>query len=363
MFTPRRCPNSDCPMHASPEARFYIRRGFYSSGVKAHPVPRFRCRTCHRGFSRQTFRHDYRDKKPYLNVRVVELLCSGVGYRQTARIVRMTRRNLLNKARKIQRTVRNLDTNLLKRAGEVDQASPRQEPLRVQFDEFETYEMCRNTMPLSVPTAVESISRLILGAIAAPIRPRGKMTDRRLARIKRHESTYGVREDRSPQACREVLARAAAFRPAAGRVAVNTDCKTTYPTYLVEAFGSQVLVHQTTPGSDPRDGRSPLAAINLTEAMMRDLGGRLRRESWLTSKKRQWLNLHLSLYCGWRNWVRPRFNRDTRCPGEIAGFAERRLKRGEVVGWRQDWGRKSPSPYGNGTKGVSDEWRGQDVAA
>jgi transposase-like protein len=350
-------------MHAAPVAGFYIRRGFYSSSVKAHPIPRFRCRHCNRGFSRQTFRHDYRDKKPYLNVQVVELLCSGVGYRQSARIVRMTRRNLLNKARKIQRTVRALDTNLLRRAGEIEQVSPRRETVRIQFDEFETYEMCRNTMPLSVPTAVESVSRLILGAIAAPIRPRGKMTEGRLARIQRHQEAYGARVDRSGDACREVLGRAATLRSKSGRVVVDSDCKTTYPGFLKEVFRGRGLSHITTPGSDPRDGKSPLAAINLTEAMMRDLVGRLRRESWLTSKKCKWLNLHLGLYSGWRNWVRPRFNRDTRCPGEIAGFAKRRLGRGEILGWRQDWGGMSPSPYGKGGTQVSGEWRLGGAAA
>ncbi|MEM7516446.1 MAG: hypothetical protein AAF368_05945 [Planctomycetota bacterium] len=363
MFTPPRCPNLACPMHAQPDAAFFVRRGFYRSGVKPHPIPRFQCRTCRKGFSRQTFRHDYRDKKPHLNVRVVEFMSSGVGYRQTARILRITRRNLLNKARKIQRTAQALDTNLLRRAGEVDRAAPRSQPLEIQFDEYETYEMCRNTMPLSVPTAVESVSRLILGSIAAPIRPRGKMTKARLARVKRHEAAYGVRTDRSAEACREVLARAAAFRPSAPLVKLDTDCKSTYPGFATEAFGSTGLLHRTTLGSDPRNAHSPLAAINLTEAMMRDLGGRLRRESWLTSKRCKWLNLHLGLYCAWRNWVRPRFNRDDRCPGEIAGFATRRLKRAELVGWRQDWGARSPSPYGDGGTEVSAEWRSTSLAA
>jgi transposase-like protein len=363
MFSPPRCPNRDCPMHADPAPDFYIRKGFYSSGVKAQPVQRFRCRDCQRGFSRQTFRHDYRDKKPHLNVRIVEHLCSGVGYRQTARIVCMTRRNVLNKARKIQRTAKALDTNLLHRAGEVDRAAPSASPLRVQFDEFESYEMCRNTMPLSIPTAVESVSRLILGAVAAPIRPRGKMTPKRLKRIQRHEESYGARVDLSPGACQEVLDRAAAFRPAAPQVRLDTDQKATYPRYAKLAFSESKLVHRTTPGSSPRNGRSRLAAINLTEAMMRDLGSRVRRESWLTSKKCCYLNLHLGLYIAWRNWVRPRFNRDTRCPGEIAGFAARRLGRGELLSWRQDWGQRSPSPYGRGAVAIGEEWEAKSTAA
>ncbi len=363
MFEPPRCPYSECAMHAAPLRDFFIRRGSYRSSVKPHPVPRFQCRACLRRFSRQTFRHDYRDKKPHLNVSVIEYLCSGVGYRQTARMIALTRRNLVNKARKIQRTVGELDRNLLERAGELNCAAPGDTPLTLQFDEFETYEMCRNTMPLSVPTAVESVSRLILGAIAAPIRPRGSMPKGRLARIERHSEMYGERVDRSAEACRKVFRRVAMFSPAAKSVHLDTDFKSSYPRYAQEAFGAADLVHRQTLGSGPRGEHSPLAAINLTEAMMRDCNGRLRRESWLVSKRCRYLNLALGLYCGWRNWSQPRFNRDSECPGEIAGIAERRIRRGELVGWRQDWGLQSPSPYGQGRSTVGEEWTSRRSAA
>ena len=137
---------------------------------------------------------------------------------------------------------------------------------------------------------------------------------------------------------------------------LQTDCKSTYPGLAKAAFGECRLVHGQTLGSDPRNGESPLAAINLTEAMMRDLTGRVRRESWLTSKRRRFLNLHLGMYAAWRNWVRPRFNRDEMCPGQVAGLAARRLSPGELVGWRQDWGQRSPSPYRRGDQAIQLEW-------
>ncbi len=79
MFEPPRCPYAACSMHTAPTPAFFIRRGYYRSKVKPHPIPRFQCRRCGRRFSRQTFRHDYRDKKPYLNEEVIKWLCSGVG--------------------------------------------------------------------------------------------------------------------------------------------------------------------------------------------------------------------------------------------------------------------------------------------
>ena len=124
MFEPPRCPNEGCPEFTRPRPRFFVRRGSYRARCRPHPVPRFQCRTCRRGFSRQTFRADYRDRKPHLNVRVIEMLCSGVGFRQTARILGLTRNNLEAKARKISRNAGRLDRNLKARVAERDAVDP-----------------------------------------------------------------------------------------------------------------------------------------------------------------------------------------------------------------------------------------------
>jgi len=348
MFTPPRCPYPDCRRHLAPEPHFYLRRGTYSPKCRAHPVPRFRCKTCGRGFSRQTFRADYRDHKPHLNARVVELLCSGIGLRQAARVVGLTRRNLEEKARKLARHARRLDLNLKARA----RPGPTSAFQELHFDEFETYETRRNTRPLSIAVVIESASRLLIAAIAAPIRPRGRMTKQRRAAIELEDARFGPRRDRSRLACRSALRRAARLRPWCSRVVLRTDEKTTYPQLAAEAFADRRLEHHCTPSVEPRDEHNPLFPINHTEALFRDLMGRLRRESWLVSKRRTFLNLHLALYGAWRNWVRPRFNRDVRSPGELAGLAPRRLRPAELVGWRQDWGRRSPCPFGVGRAAV-----------
>ena len=92
MFTPPRCPNPGCPFHKKPIAKFFVRKGFYHPLCRKHPVPRFKCRCCELGFSRQTFRADYCDNKPDRNVLIFRLLNSGIGLRQTHRLVGLTRR-------------------------------------------------------------------------------------------------------------------------------------------------------------------------------------------------------------------------------------------------------------------------------
>jgi len=178
MFLPPRCPYSDCSMHRAPEGRFYYRHGTYRSRARAHPVPRFLCRICRRTFSRQTFRADYRDRRPDLNAALYRLLNSGVGLRQSARLLGLSRQCTEEKFRKIAPHCRGLNLNL---RGQLRLGHS------FQFDEFETFEGRRNTRPLTVPVLIERETRFVLWAESATIRPRGTMTESRKRAIAREE--------------------------------------------------------------------------------------------------------------------------------------------------------------------------------
>ena len=102
----------------------------------------------------------------------------------------------------------------------------------------------------------------------------------------------------------------------------------------------------------PRTRSNPLFPINHTEAMARDLMGRLRRRSWLASKKRRYLDLGLQIFMAYRNLVRRRFNWDEESPAELLGFAPRRIRESEALSWRQDWGARSVHPLSEGDRSV-----------
>jgi len=335
MFTPPRCPHPDCAQHLAPEGRFYVRRGFYWPKCRAHPIPRFRCRSCGRGFSRQTFRADYRDHRPDLNPRLFILLNSGIGQRQSARILGVSRRCLEVKFHKYARHARALNLNL---------RGPLPPGSSFQFDELETYEGRRNTRPLTVPLLIERDSRFVVWAESAPIRPRGKMTPARRDAIAREDKVSGRRRDQSHACIQRTLARGRELGGALSFLLVETDEKTVYPGHLARAFPGQRVVHLTTNSKEPRTRWNPLFPINHTDARFRDLMGRLRRDSWLGTKRGRYLDLHLQYHMSYLNYVRPRFNRDKRTPAERLGFLPRPLKPGEVLGWRQDWGRRSIHP-------------------
>ena len=347
MFEPPRCPNTSCPRHRSPRPRFYHRNGHYHPKCRPHPVPRFRCRTCRRGFSRQTFRMDYRDHRPDLNPKLFLYLASGLGLRQSARLLGLTLRCTELKFRKIARHLGHL--NLTLRRPLTGNAS-------FHFDELETYEGRRNTRPLTLPLLIESESRFFVWAESAPIRPRGKMSKPRRRAIEEDRQRYGPRRDRSRRACLRTLRRGRSLCGAGSPVRLHTDEKSTYPQLARRVFGARRLVHLRTPGVLPRTVWNPLFPVNHSEASMRDLMGRLRRESWLVSKQGWCLDLHLQLFMAYRNYVRRRFNRDHESPAQLLGFVPRRMKPTEVLSWRQDWGARSVHPLARRAESIA-AWR------
>jgi hypothetical protein len=278
---------------------------------------------------------DYRDHKPDLNPKLFLSLASGLGLRQSSRNLRLTLRCTELKFRKIARHLRRLNLNL---RGLLPEGSS------FQLDEFESYEGRRNTRPLSIPVLIETKSRFLVWAEAAPIRPRGKMTPARRRAIAEDERRFGRRRDRSRASLRRTFRRAAELASKLSKVLLETDKKASYVGLAIEAFGRDRLVHEQTSGRLARTIANPLFPINQTEAIARDLTGRLRRESWLVSKQRRYLDLGLQIFLTYRNYVRRRFNFDKKSAAERLAFVPRRLTEPEVLSWRQDWGPRSIHP-------------------
>ena len=344
MFTPPRCPYPPCRAHSSPTPGFFVRNGFYRAKCRPHPVPRFACNECGRGFSRQTFRMDYRDHKPHLNPQLFLLLASGIGLRQSSRVMHLSLRCTELKFRKLATHFGHLNLNL---------RAPLPEGASFQLDELETFEGRRNTRPLTVAVLIEKMSWYVVWMESAPIRPRGRMTDARRRAIEEDEKRHGKRRDGSRRAIVHTLTRGARIARGLERVLLESDEKSTYPPLAKRLFGAERLVHERTNSKLPRMPWNPLFAINNTEALARDLTGRLRRESWLVSKLGCCLDLGLQIFRAYRNFVRPRFNGELESPAQILGIVKRRMRPTELLSWRQDWRGRSIHPLSRRLRSVS----------
>lgn len=336
-FTPPRCPNRDCVQHVRPEPGFYRRRGLYFPRCRSSGIQRYRCKTCKCSFSRQTFRHDYRDRRPEANVPLFLLMTSGVGFRQAGRVLEMDLRAVQKKQRKIARTLGFLHGNLC-------QSLPADRTWLL--DEEETYE-CASIRPLTMPVLIERQTWFVVATAVGSIRRLAPAGTARRRRQEHEEQKSGPRPDQSSECVRTVLDDLARKVPH-GNVLLQTDQKASYATIARGVFGER-LTHATTAGTRIRDTHNPLFPINTTLAMTRDNCGRLRRRSWLVTKKAERLQEHLFVFAAYRNYVRKRFNRDksTETPAKFLGLLPRNVRRSEILAWRQDWGDQSIHPMSN----------------
>jgi len=333
-FTPTRCPNRDCPQHSNPVTDFYVHNGYYHPACRKDPVPRYRCRHCKRGFSDQTFRHDYRDHRPETNARLLELLVSGVGLRQGGRLVGLSSSAVVRKLRKFGTTCNLLHEHL---------AAKLPEGRTYLFDEEETI-IAAKTRPATVVIVMEREHWFLCVTGAAPIRRLGPEGSRRRQLQDREEAKEGVRKDDSHACVKAALERLVQMA-GAGTIQLLTDEKSSYRSLISEVIG-QRAGHSTTPGSAPRTVWNPLFPINVTMAMSRDNNGRLRRKSWLHSKMLDCLCHQLVLFATYRNYIRKRFNTDEEgiTSATCLGLLPRALRFDEVLQWRQDWGPNNAHP-------------------
>jgi len=333
VFEPPRCPNADCAMHRQPEPFFFHRNGSYRTLHRERPIPRFRCKRCARRFSEQTFRMDYRDQRPDVNALLFALLISGVGLRQSARLIGLSLWATQLKFRKIARHLKLFNQLHL---GTLPADAT------LQMDEIEWYEGRRKTRPVTIPIVIDRKTRFVISARSAPIRPGGKKPPDRQRAIAADEARFGRRPSRSRPAVRRALRKAEAISSAMTTVVLETDEKSSYGPLAREVFGEARLRHVKTSSRLPRTSWNPLFPINHMEANLRCNAGRLRRDSWLTSKRRWFLNLYLEMWIAWRNFVRVRFNGERHSPAQLLGFVDGRLTINHLLSWRQDWGSLSP---------------------
>jgi transposase-like protein len=325
MFLPPHCPYPSCHSFVSPERGFFARAGRYQPGCRPQPVPRFRCRSCGRRFSRQSFRADWRQKKPYLNATLLHLMVSCVGQRQAARALRVTRRTVERRVRWLAAHARAFHEHRLNGAR-------LQGPF--QLDEMESFETNRY-QPVTVPVLIDRATLFVVATAAAPLRRKGRMTPLQLRRRAEHEAVHGRRPSLSARAVRHVLERLAPLT-AGGPVTLETDRKPLYGKIGSSLFGHQ-LRWRPYPASARRDRANPLFPVNHTNARLRHFLARLRRRTWCVSKLRAALQGHLMIATLWINWCRGITNRTHTTPAQALGLAVRPYRAEEVLAWRLVW--------------------------
>lgn len=175
-FRPPFCPWRECPEHARKEPGYRYRKHASYSTMRRPRVPRFRCKSCWRTFSRQTFSTTYYLKRPELLRHVAAGIVAGSALRQIARSHECGHSTAARMAARLGRHAMLLHARCLEELrGTTD------EPL--VFDHFETFEFTQD-FPFGIGTAVGSDSWFVYGLDPAPHGRAGRRSEAQQRRLR-----------------------------------------------------------------------------------------------------------------------------------------------------------------------------------
>jgi hypothetical protein len=288
-------------------------------------VRRFHCLACARGFSEQTFRLDYRLKRPQLLTRFFLDRVSKVTHRQSARNHACSR---TTEERHFRRLSTHCEAFHHARLAELAARGGLGEVFLL--DELETYEQHRTHKPVTVPVLIERESGFVIDARVGALPRRGSRGAGQNCKLEGEV----VRRSESCRVVRAAFERLREACPKGRPLCVHTDEKQSYARLLRELFGRRCL-HLRTPSTRRRDLTNPLWPINHTLARLRDNVSRLVRETWAAAKLRRRLAEQLAIWVCYRNYVRGRTNRQPRItPAMALGLQEQRWEIGQLLEWR-----------------------------
>jgi len=328
---PRRCPRAECPSRTQVPFTYQC-KGRFSRKVDGRSVQRFQCTVCHKGFSSQTTRLDYRIQKPWLPRFIFWSLVSKVSLRQTGRILACKLDTVLHHLELVGEHARQIHELFLAR-------HKRDGPGLTgtfQLDELETFEIDRRLFPLTVPVLIDKHNRFVVHAETGTLPARGNLRPRDKKRKEAYEKAAGTkRVSRSKEATTACFVALRDHMAPDVTIDVQTDEKTSYPPILRQIFGKQVR-HQWVNSKVVRNAVNLLFSINNSLAQARDNVGKLVRRSWCHPKRERNLRWHLWIYMLYRNYIRELTNScKTESSASAAGVARRRCTARELLEWRE----------------------------
>ncbi|HKX45120.1 MAG TPA: hypothetical protein VJP77_00250 [Planctomycetota bacterium] len=326
-FHPPRCPYAGCPANDGGAPFPWCRFGRYRRRCDGREVPRFRCLTCRRTFSTQSFRVDHRLRKPWLDTTLLQHFVSKVTLRQSSRVLGVRLETVTRRHRRYGVHCRLLHAALLER-GRAHGGLPG----RFQLDELETYETDRRLRPVTVPVLVEASTGFVVSVSTAPLPSRGGLRPRDRVRRRLLEARVGRRRSGSRLAVERCLGQLVAARPKGAPIEITTDRKAAYPGSVRRLLGRRAR-HLRVSSKVRRDERNPLFRVNLTLAMLRDGVSRLVRRTWAAAKLRERLEDHLWIWVAWRNYGRRATTREARSPAQLLEVVRRRVPGAELLRW------------------------------
>jgi transposase-like protein len=321
--TPPFCPNPDCRFHRQDRQLWrFVKIGFYSRDVSPKRIQRYRCDTCRRRFSDQTFSTTYWLRRPDLLAPTFHRLVACSGFRQIAREFGVSPSTVaLHAARLGRHSLLFHERNRPKRRLE--------EP--IALDSFESFEWSQ-FYPTSYHLAVGQRSHFVYGWTESECRRRGTMTERQKRRRIELEATLGRPNPKAVEL--DVAALLSIVTARSERIELHTDELAAYARALRRIPGVR-FEHRTISSRAARTAQNPLFPVNLLDLLLRHSGANHKRETIAFSKRRASAIERIAIFVVWRNWVKS-FSERRRgtTPAMRLALVERPLTAKEVLAER-----------------------------
>jgi len=276
--------------------QYVIKRGFYLKNQDTKKIQRYFCISCKQGFSKQTYRADYNEHKPWVNKKLMQILCSEVSQKRSAEILGINHKTVALKIPKIAQFAKNKQEMMDQKSKSIK---------KWLFDEMETFEHSK-CKPISIALAVEEKSRKILGIYAAQMPAKGHL-------VERAKKKYGFRKDLRAKSLSDLMT--SIKQQSIKRCEIKSDENPRYPKWVKRFFPNASYLRSkgrrgcvVGQGELKRGGFDPLFSLNHSCAMIRDNLKRLSRRTWCTTKKICVLQDFLDMYRYFHNKFRLRQN-------------------------------------------------------
>ncbi len=318
------CPNAACPFHLGDRQTWRFEKiGFFDRQSPPYQVQRYRCLTCRRSFSDQTFEATYWMRRADLLAPVFLRLQSCSGFRQIAREFGVSPTSIAGMSARLGRHAL-LFHELHRPKG------PLEEPLAL--DGFEGFEWSQ-FYPSAYHVAAGKDSHFFYGFTTTELRRKGRMTDSQRKLRRTLEKRFG-RPD--PKGTEKDFARLLAIvAPRAQSLVLHTDEHQAYPRALKRVAHLNVD-HRTISSRAARTPQNPLFSVNLLDLLIRHSGSHHKRETIAFPKRLQSGCWRMAGFGVWRNFMKP-FSERKKWKGTPAmrlGLAERPLTVEDVLASR-----------------------------
>ena len=340
-FRPPHCPWPECPQHRSEDGFRYKREGSYTRLGDGRRVARFRCKSCGRGFSQQTFSCSYYAKRPRLLPFIAAGLNAGNDYKK---LTKKTGLNAGSGHRQIARTLGCAPSTVTRRAAGIGRHSLLLNSLAIEeigeiqeklvMDHFETF-VSSQLDALGIGTVVGHESWFVYAIDPAPHRRGGRITPvqrRKLAKRKRTAAARGS-VIRSFKRMLDVIG--SAVPPEAGLTLIS-DAHKAYPKAIKRHRLAGQIRHlvfpnpargpkDSTPSPEARARDRAMFPVDQLHALWRHSCAHNRRETIAFGRRINAMMERAHLMVVWRNFVKWRSERkpDRTTPAMKLGLADR----------------------------------------